>query len=357
MEAFIDKIKNLSKRMSTLKDNITTEEATKTSIIMPFFQTLGYDVFNPEEFLPEFIADVGIKKGEKVDFAIMSEGKPLILIEAKSITEALQNHDSQLFRYFGTTSAKFAILTNGISYRFYTDLDEQNKMDSVPFFEFNLAELKESSLSELAKFRKGSFDLDKIFDTASDLKYSNKIKELFDEWWEHPSEEFTSFIVSQVYNGRKTKTVLDNFEVIVKKSFKQYINELVNEKINAALKSTSTPQEQEEPQTLEELPVITEPEIVTTEEEIEGYAIAKMLLKETIDDERVYYRDNKSYFNILLDNSIRKWVCRLYLNGSNKMVQFNDEERTTASLEKISDLENYKEKLIEVVDRFLIKNA
>lgn len=353
MDVFTERVRNLSKRLITLKDNIMTEEATKTSIIMPFFQTLGYDVFNPEEFLPEFIADVGIKKGEKVDFAIMHDSKPLILIEAKSITEQLQNHDSQLFRYFGTTSAKFAILTNGVVYRFYTDLDEQNKMDSIPFFEFNLADLKESAINELAKFRKESFDLDKIFDTASDLKYTNKIKGLLDELWEHPSEEFTSFIVSQVYNGRKTKGVLENFEQLVKKAFKQYINELVNDKINAALKSTSSEREKEEPENLEDLPVLENPDIVTTEEEIEGYAISKILLKELVEDERVFYRDNKSYFNILLDDNIRKWLCRLYLNGANKTVQFNDEERTSVNLEKISDLTNYKSKLIEVANRFV----
>lgn len=138
MSDFVDQVKNLAKRVKKLKDSILTEEATKTSVIMPFFQSLGYDVFNPEEFVPEFTADVGIKKGEKVDYAILQNGHPIILIEAKSIQERLEKHDSQLFRYFGTTTAKFAILTNGIVYRFYTDLDEQNKMDKVPFFEFNI---------------------------------------------------------------------------------------------------------------------------------------------------------------------------------------------------------------------------
>ncbi|WP_078393884.1 hypothetical protein [Shouchella patagoniensis] len=140
---------------------------------------------------------------------------------------------------------------------------------------------------------------------------------------------------------------------MVKKAFKQYINKLVNDKINAALKSTSSEREKEEPENLEDLPVLENPEIVTTEEEIEGYAISKILLKELVEDERVFYRDNKSYFNILLDDNIRKWLCRLYLNGANKTVQFNDEERTSVNLEKISDLTNYKSKLIEVANRFV----
>ncbi len=159
MTDFNEKIRNLSERLDNMRGNIHTEEATKTSIIMPFFQILGYDVFNPAEFTPEYIADVGIKKGEKVDYAIMDEGEPLILIEAKSLTEVLTKHDSQLFRYFGTTKAKFGILTNGVTYKFFTDLEEQNKMDAAPFFTFDLADIKESSLNELAKFRKDNFDL------------------------------------------------------------------------------------------------------------------------------------------------------------------------------------------------------
>ena len=122
---FIDKVKQLSTRISTMKDNISTEEATKTSMIMPFFQLLGYDVFNPLEFVPEYTADFGIKKGEKVDYAIMDENnQPVILVEAKWCGEPLDKHASQLFRYFSTTPAKFGVLTNGIIYRFYTDLDD-----------------------------------------------------------------------------------------------------------------------------------------------------------------------------------------------------------------------------------------
>ena len=129
MEKFKDDLKSLGKRVTKLKENIATEEATKTSLIMPFFQILGYDIFNPLEFVPEFTADVGIKKGEKVDYAIVIDSIPTMLIEAKSVNEQLTKHDSQLFRYFGTTNAKFAILTNGDVYRFYTDLETPNVMD------------------------------------------------------------------------------------------------------------------------------------------------------------------------------------------------------------------------------------
>ncbi len=358
MEKFIEQIKSLSARVSKIKQSILTEEATKTSLIMPFFQILGYDIFNPEEFIPEFTADVGIKKGEKVDYAIMNEGNPVILIEAKSVNEELQKHDSQLFRYFGTTTAKFAILTNGTIYRFYTDLEEQNKMDSSPFFEFNILDLKEASIIELAKFKKNSFDLEKIFTTASELKYLNKLKKFLNEQWENPSEDYVRFLMTQIYDGVKTKNKIDEFEPIIKKGYKQFINELVNDKLNAALKTTISDNESavsDSSATSDESAIKDKPEaeIVTTEEEIEGYVTVKILLQETVEAERIFYRDNKSYFNILLDDNIRRWICRLGFNTANKYIQFNDEERTTINIEKVSDIINFKEKLIEVVNKFV----
>ena len=173
---FSESIKQFAERVSTLKESISTEEATKMSLIVPMFQILGYDVFNPTEFCPEYVADVGIKKGEKVDYAILENEKPTILIECKSCSEQLDKHSSQLFRYFGTTPAKFGILTNGIIYRFYTDLEESNKMDMVPFLEVDMLNLKDSTINELKKFCKENFDKEKIFSTAEELKYSGLIK-------------------------------------------------------------------------------------------------------------------------------------------------------------------------------------
>ncbi|EIB6790495.1 type I restriction enzyme HsdR N-terminal domain-containing protein, partial [Enterococcus faecalis] len=162
MEKFKDDLKSLGKRVTKLKENIATEEATKTSLIMPFFQILGYDIFNPLEFVPEFTADVGIKKGEKVDYAIVIDSIPTMLIEAKSVNEQLTKHDSQLFRYFGTTTSKFGILTNGKEYKFFTDLEEPNKMDVSPFLTIDITNLKDTQIPEIAKFHKDTFDIDKI---------------------------------------------------------------------------------------------------------------------------------------------------------------------------------------------------
>ncbi|TFE00659.1 type I restriction endonuclease [Jeotgalibacillus salarius] len=359
MEQFSDQIKMISKRIEKIKGNISTEESTKTSLILPFFQALGYDIFDPSEFTPEFIADVGIKKGEKVDYAIMNEGQPVILIEAKSVSEKLSKHDSQLFRYFGTTAAKFAILTNGLIYRFYTDLEEQNKMDSAPFFEINLEDLKETHIIELAKFRKDSFDLEKIFTTASDLKYLNKVKSFLYEQWENPTEDFIKYIVGEVYDGMKTRNTLEKFDPIIKKSFSQFINEQVNEKLSKALKSTTTPADQVSQEAAatslpehEPIDLPTEPLIITTEDEIQGYTVIKVIASEIIDADRVFYRDNQSYFNVLLDDNIRKWIVRLDLDRAKKTIIFNDDDKSKVQIDRVTDVLQYKDRILAVIEKF-----
>lgn len=231
---FIESLKQFSERVTMLKDTISTEESTKMSLVVPLFQLLGYDVFNPSEFCPEYIADVGIKKGEKVDYAILEDGQPTILIECKSCSEQLDKHSSQLFRYFGTSSAKFGILTNGIIYRFYTDLEESNKMDLVPFLEINMLQLKDSSINELKKFCKDNFDKDKIFSTAEELKYSSLIKGVLLKEFESPSDDFVRFILTDIYDGQKNQRVIEKFAPVVKRAFSALVNEIVNSKISSA---------------------------------------------------------------------------------------------------------------------------
>lgn len=353
MEKFVDQMKALAKRVETLRDSITTEEATKTAIVMPFFQILGYDVFNPNEFNPEFTADVGIKKGEKVDYAILLEGNPMILVECKSVTEKLTKHDSQLFRYFGTTTAKFGILTNGIEYKFYTDLEEPNKMDSTPFFSFSIEDLRDVHFIEIAKFQKAKFDIDKITSNASELKYLNALKDFLKVEFETPSEEFVKFLVGEIYEGVKTKATIEKFTPIITRGLKQIINEQVNDKLSAALKSTNDNKIiiEDEPELIEE-----DDGIVTTEEELESHSIVKVALKDTIEPERVFYRDNKSYFNILIDNNIRKWIIRVFFEKNRNFIILNDaptdKERTLIEFENPIDLLQSKDIIIKTAEQF-----
>lgn len=352
LEKFQDTLKQLGKRVVELKDSIGTEEATKTSLIMPFFAALGYDLFNPTEFVPEFTADVGIKKGEKVDYAIVLEGQPTILIEAKSINEQLTKHDSQLFRYFGTTVSKFGILTNGEEYKFFTDLDEPNKMDLTPFLTVNITKIKDSQIPELAKFHKDNFDVDKITSSAAELKYLNSLKNYLSSELNDPTEDFVKYLLTEIYDGMKTKQTVEKFKPIIKKGLNQFIAERVNDKLSAALKTSVTVEDNEtksESNTTDK----TDSEIVTTPEELEAYTICKVVLKDTIPLDRLFYRDNRSYFNILLDDNIRKWILRVRFNTNGMKIELNDENHTVYELKEPIDIYNYSNQIIDVVNKFL----
>ncbi len=355
---FIDEIRQFSKRVDSLKDNLTTEEATKTSLIMPFFALLGYDVFNPDEFVPEYTADVGIKKGEKVDYAILNNGEPVILIEAKWVKEELQKHDSQLFRYFGTSKAKFAILTNGITYRFYTDLEETNKMDEKPFLEINMLDIKETQVAELKKFKKSAFSIDEIFNTASQLKYSNEIKNVFAQDLQNPSDQLIKYFLSSVYSGQRTQNAIDKFRPIVKQSLNQFISEMMNDKIKTALGAeeaqTVSEKTEEIPENVSQ-PVKDVPKIVTTEEELEAYFIIKNLLKDVVPMGEIAYKDNERYMAILHKNKTTRWICRLFFNSSKKFITVPDDNKKDVriDIDSVYDIEKHKDELIAALNRYL----
>lgn len=301
---FSDKLKQFSKRAEAIKGNLATEEATKTALIMPFFTLLDYDVFNPLEFIPEFVADVGTKKGEKVDYAIMKDGKPVILVEAKAVDDTLTKHDAQLFRYFTVTEAKFAILTNGIVYKFYTDLEEKNKMDEKPFLEINILDMTDAQMSELKKFTKDSFDIDTIFNTASELKYTSLIKSQLTNQLNNPSDDFVRFLINDFYSGVKTSNVVERFKPIVKKSFQQFVNDFMNDKIKSILANNEEKQDEEVAEDIEAVVEIDtkdveESRIVTTEEEIQGINIVKSILAEIVPIEDITYKDVERYCGIL----------------------------------------------------------
>ena len=351
---FSDQIMQFSKRVEQLMPSLQTEEATKMSLIVPFFQLLGYDVFNPAEFMPEYIADVGIKKGEKVDYAILDEGSPVILIEAKWCGESLEKHDSQLFRYFGVTSARFGILTNGVVYKFYTDLDEKNKMDLTPFLEVDLLNLRPNDILELKKFHKDNFNIEDTFSAASELKYSKQIKKFMQTQLDSPSDDFVKYVLSEIYAGVKTQNVIDRFRPIIKKALNAFVSELMNDKISAALKTETSAEETKKEEIAEE--AVEEPasKIHTTEQEIEAFYIIKSILAEFISPDEISYKDTETYFGVLLDNNIRKWVCRLKLDGRKKFIIIPDENKKEVryDLSTSNDLYSLRKELLESAKRY-----
>jgi hypothetical protein len=351
---FKDQIKQLGERVVKLKDQIQTEEATKNAFIMPFIQTLGYDVFNPTEVVPEFISDIGLKKGEKIDYAIFKDGSPTILIECKHWAQNLNVHDGQLLRYFHVSKAKFGLLTNGIVYRFYSDLVAANKMDEKPFLEFNINEIKDNQIEELKKFHKTVFDAESITNTASELKFTNELKQLIQQELINPTPDFVKHFARQVYPSVVTAKVLEQFTNLTKKSIQQHISDLITERLKTALtKEDEETKKQEAVQELERAK-LDEVKVFTTEEELEGFMIVKTILRQKISATRITYRDAQSYFAILLDDNNRKTICRLYLNGNKKFfVTLDDQKKEVKNeINSLDDIFNYSETLLNIVDNY-----
>jgi len=330
---FMEKLNTLSAKIKQQAAAIQTEEATKTAFVMPFIHNvLGYDVFDPTEVAPEFICDVGTKKGEKIDYAICKNGEVQILIECKKIGDALNlNHASQLFRYFHVTNARISILTNGQVYKFFTDLDSPNKMDEKPFLEFDLLDIDEYVLPELRKLTKSAFDVESIINAAGELKYVSQIKKLISAQFTAPDEDFVKFFASRVYDGIITQKVRDSFTELTRKAASQFLNDQINERLKSAMSGVQVPALNSEVSTESESDVHEtneESEIQTTIDELEGYHIVKAIVRTVVDAGRVSQRDTKSYFGILLDDNNRKPICRLHFNRSQKYIGIFDEDKT-----------------------------
>lgn len=356
----IDLLKNLANKIIKQKDLILTEEATKNAFVMPFIAALGYDVFDPSEVIPEYIADIGTKKGEKVDYAIQKDGTPIMFFECKkSGSELYFEHASQLYRYFATTSkTRVGVLTNGINYQFYSDLDEQNIMDKKPFLEFNILDINETTVAELKKISKAHFNIEEILSAASELKYLKETKRILNDMLLNPNEEFVKFFASQIYTGVKTQKVVSQFYEIVKRSFNQFINDKINERLKSAMAGV------EQVNIVEQIPIenvepaIIKSNIETTNDEVEGYYIVKAILHDLVDSNRVFLRDFKSFCNILLDDTNLRVIIRFYFNSDKKFIAFFDKEKkeNKIQIENLNDIYHYSNLIRESAQLFLTTN-
>ncbi|KTS70317.1 restriction endonuclease or methylase [Microbacterium testaceum] len=361
---FQDKLAALATKVSNQASAIGTEEATKNAFVMPFISTiLGYDVFDPLEVVPEFTADVGIKKGEKVDYAIVRDAEVQILIECKASTGVPKiEHASQLFRYFSTTNARIAALTNGVVWQFFTDLDAPNKMDAKPFLVLDLLDIDDTLIPEVQKLSKDSFDLDSIINAAEELKYVGALKREIAGQFREPSDEWIKFFTQRVYDGSFTAKVREQFTSLVTKASRQFLTESVNDRLKTALgagagvsvlTSTDTPPAvSSEPAAQADLDRDTE--IETTLEELEGYQIVKAIACGETKPHRITHRDAKSYFAVLLDDNNRKPIARLHFNGRQKYLGLLDEQKveTRHPIDELDEIYEHADAIRQAVTRY-----
>lgn len=360
---FKDILYQLSERINKQRDLIATEEATKNAFIMPMISALGYDVFNPLEVIPELDCDLVKKKGEKIDYAINRNGETIILIECKHCAQNLSLHDTQLKRYFVASKARFGVLTNGIEYRFYTDLESPNIMDEKPFLVVNMLDLSESDIEQLKKFHKSYYDLEKILSTAQELKYTTELRSIINAEFLTPSAEFVKYFAKQVYEGMVNQRILDLFTPLVKKAIVGIINDTISERLGLAMvdndekeESSKTPSAPSALALPEGVVFVDEEKgIVTTQEEIDSYNIVKAILCPVVDVARIFYRDAQRYFAILLDDNNRKPICRMHFNAKTvKYIGLFDEtgKETRYVIQSLNDIFNFSEQLRATVQRY-----
>ena len=296
---FAQRVKDLAQRSKHASEHALTEEATKTSVILPLIQALGFDIFNLNEVTPEFVSDIGTKKGEKVDFVLRIDGKPAILVEAKPISTSLSAAQySQLFRYFSVADARLAILTNGREIWFFSDTDEPNKMDKKPFFIFDLQSFDEARVKDLFRFHKSVFSIDAVLEAASNLKFVTATADFFREQIDNPSDEFVRLIARQMVDGSITKAVIEQIRPVIPKAIDEMIRERIQDKLNIAFKPDAT------------------------------ILIVRAIGARLIPLNRITMRDAKSYCSVFVDDNNRKPVCRFYFNSkSTKSIGIFDSEK------------------------------
>lgn len=351
---FFEKLNSLSSKIRQQGAAIKTEEATKNAFVMPFINTvLGYDVFDPTEVTPEFVCDVGTKKGEKIDYAILKDGEVQILVECKKIGEPLNvNHASQLFRYFHVTNARISILTNGQVYKFFTDLDAPNKMDEKPFLELDLLDIDEHTVPELVKLTKSAFDVDSIISSAGELKYVSQIKKEIATQFSKPEDDFVKFFASRVYDGMITQKVREQFAELTRKAVAQFLSDQVNDRLKSAMSGAVQPSYATVASTSTEPPAepqsaSAEDKVTTSLEELEGFHIVKAIVRSAVDAKRIIPRDTQSYFGILLDDNNRKPICRLHFNRLQKYIGIFDQEKneTRHPISSLDDIYEFADQL------------
>ncbi|MDT8757922.1 type I restriction endonuclease [Sphingomonas psychrotolerans] len=344
------KLVELEKRTAQHRELLLTEEAAKTALVMPFLQALGYDVFNPSEVIPEFTADVGIKKGEKVDYALCIDGKLSILVECKPSSVDLDlKHASQLYRYFSTTDARVAILTNGVIYKFYSDIEQPNKMDDKPFFVLSMDAIRRSDPATLERFTRQQFDIDAIVREAGRLKLESQMRIEVEKEFAEPSDEFVRMMAARVQpGGRLTAAVKEQFQPILVASIAGLIRDRVNERLTSALNVANPSAEMIPAGDSDDMSEV-EDGVITTDDEIAGFRIVQAIASRHVDPKRVVIRDSKSYCAILLDDNNRKSLARLHFNSptTRYVGTFVDKAETRHPVTAITDIYKLEPQILD----------
>ena len=335
---------------------LQTEEAAKQSLVLPFIQALGYDIFDHDEVVPEFTADFGGRQGGKVDYAIMRDGKPIIIFECKKAGDPLDaTKESQLERYFAATrEASIGVLTGGLRYKFYSDLVAPNVMDREPFLEFDIRTLDSQTFAALERFTKGQFNVDDVKDTATKMLYITGAKEYLGRMHNQPNEDFVRAIASGVgyppEGERWTTTRMEYFTGLAREAFQGFVADRINATLTDAMARQRTvdvvaPEAEETEASGED---DRAGDIVTTVEEQEAYEMVRTIVSNVVAPERVMIQDTQQYSAVVIDGNSRQTICRFRFGPRVKSLCFGpvpQEEKNR--LESLANIADYADRLRE----------
>lgn len=300
----------------------TNEAQTRKFLIEPFFLMLNYESKN---LIPEFNADFGDRISQKIDYAIQLNKKEFILVEAKKYNSRLTDKEAgQLNGYFGNTkNSKIAILTNGVEYKFYSDVVEPNIIDSKPFFTFNISSFTDKDLDSLIRFDKRYINVQSIVKSAQEIVFIESFENAFFKELVAPSRDLLKIIhKNMTFTSKFNEETQGKMINLINSSFLKCIYDK-----KVLLESTSNSQG-----------------VITTDHEIQAYHTIRTLLiqNKKIPKERIGFKDFKGFFNIAIDESSKKVICKLIFNSTSMKIAIDNNEYT---LEHIDDLLKYKNEL------------
>ena len=229
-------------------------------------------------------------------------------------------------------------MTNGRTFHFHTDLVAQNKLDDRPFLTFDLSDLQSQLTAELKKFAKAEFNVDGILQSAHRLKYTSAIKKEIGNVMENPPEDFVRIVTVGLYQGRFTSQVKEQFTPMVKAAFREIVRESVQSRLSTALAETEVSELAGDD--------ASDEEVVTSEEEREGFMVVRAIVRDILKPARVVIRDQKSYCGILIDNNNRKPLARLWFNRSVKYLGlFDGEKEDRVKVDSLDEIYDHADRI------------
>ncbi|MFV8941822.1 type I restriction endonuclease [Moellerella wisconsensis] len=316
MENFKLKLKNHVEHVKHVGQHCTTEETTKQALILPFLEILGFSPYDPQKVKAEYGADFpGVKANERVDYALFCQSVPVMFIEAKCYFEKLDNHCPQLSRYFNSTpEVTISAITNGLEWRFFTDLKQKNVMDPTPFLRIRMDEISDADAGQLFRFRHDKFKPEALRTLAEESVYLSAFTKTISSSLRDVDSEFVRYVASKSNVERQlNQRFIDSITPLVKQAVERSVSAMVVSGLSGKFNYGEEPVEivPEGSQEQTELKDIIDPDnpnIVTTTTELTLFE----KIKQITGCEEIEYKDTESYFGVLYQGKVNRWIVRFY---------------------------------------------